>query len=207
MFRGLWANLRRFASRRWRRRPRGSTRWRRRISSPVGASWVSLIEWRRRNEPRFARFDCWTSKTRSFSFRIWNWSWTKSPIVGSTWTPSNSTIEQPTLESGRPGSGGTTRGWLNTPWVFEGKPMKDKCLTFLKVFFSGIQSNPCKMFYFQPLRPSRPSILKTIVTLLCYFLKFYNFVLNDIVVGSTSSELQHPWISKIRGEPKKIPKS
>ena len=47
----------------------------------------------------------------------------------------------------------------------------------------------------QPLWPSRP---KTIVTLLFYFLKLYNFGLNEIFVGSTSSEVQHPWISKIK---------
>ena len=38
--------------------------------------------------------------------------------------------------------------------------------------------------------PSRP---KTNVTLvLFYFLKLYNFGLNEIFVGSTSSEPQHP---------------
>ena len=65
-----------------------------------------------------------------------------------------------------------------------------------------LQSNPYKMFaaYFQPSWPSRP---KTNVTLLFYFLKLYNSGLNEIFVGSTSSELQHPWISKITTEPKK----
>ena len=33
------------------------------------------------------------------------------------------------------------------------------------------------------------------------------FVLNEIVVGSTSSEPQHPWISKIMMEPKKSRKN
>ena len=44
---------------------------------------------------------------------------------------------------------------------------------------------------------------KTKGLLLFYFLKLYNFGLNEIFVGSTSSELQHQWISKIRCEPKK----
>ena len=48
---------------------------------------------------------------------------------------------------------------------------------------------------------------KTNVTLLFYFLKLYNFGLNEIFVGSTSSELQHPWISKITTEPKKSRKN
>ena len=39
-------------------------------------------------------------------------------------------------------------------------------------------------------------------TLLFYFLKLYNFSLNEIFVGSTGSELQHPWIAKIMCEPK-----
>ena len=53
------------------------------------------------------------------------------------------------------------------------------------------------------LQPSWPSRPKTNVTLLFYFLKLYNFGFYEIVVGSTGSELQHPWISKIRWEPKK----
>ena len=53
------------------------------------------------------------------------------------------------------------------------------------------------------LQPSWPSRPKTNVTLLFYFLKLYNFGLNEIFVGSTSSELQHPWISKISCEQKK----
>ena len=53
------------------------------------------------------------------------------------------------------------------------------------------------------LQPSWPSRPKTDVTSLFYFLKLYNFGLNEIFVGSTISELQHPWISKITTEPKK----
>ena len=65
-----------------------------------------------------------------------------------------------------------------------------------------LQSKPGIMFaaFLQPSWPSRP---KTNVTLLFYFLKLYNFGLNEIFVGWTSSELQHPWISKITTEPKK----
>ena len=57
------------------------------------------------------------------------------------------------------------------------------------------------------LQPSWPSRPQTNVTLLFYFLKLYNFGLNEIFVGSTSSELQHPWISKITTEPKKKKKN
>ena len=53
------------------------------------------------------------------------------------------------------------------------------------------------------LQPSWP---RTKGTLLFYFLKLYNFGFYEIFVGSTSSELQHPWISKIRCKPKKIAK-
>ena len=56
---------------------------------------------------------------------------------------------------------------------------------------------------FQPSWPLRP---KSNVILLFYSLKLYNFGLNEIFVGSTSSELQHPWISKIMTEPIKIAK-
>ena len=69
-----------------------------------------------------------------------------------------------------------------------------------------IQSKPWKMFA-ATLQPSWPSRPKTNVTLLFYFLKLYNFGLNGIFVRSTSSELQHPWISKITTEPKKKKKS
>ena len=71
-------------------------------------------------------------------------------------------------------------------------------ITWLKkiVAQSFLQSNPYKMLaaYFQPSWPSRP---KTKGTLLSYFLKLYNFGFFVIFVGSTSSEVQHPWISKI----------
>ena len=50
-----------------------------------------------------------------------------------------------------------------------------------------IQSNPYKMFA-ADLQPSWPSRPKTNITLLFYFLKLYNFGLNEIFVGSTSSE-------------------
>ena len=50
------------------------------------------------------------------------------------------------------------------------------------------------------LQPSWLSRPKTNVTFLFYFLKLYNFGLNRIFAGSTSSELQHPWISKITTE-------
>ena len=53
------------------------------------------------------------------------------------------------------------------------------------------------------LQPSRPSRPKTNVTLTLYFLKLSSFGLNQIFVGSTSSELQHSCISKITTEPKK----
>ena len=49
--------------------------------------------------------------------------------------------------------------------------------------------------YFQPPRP------KTKGSLLFYFLKLYNFGFYEIFVGSAGSELQHPWISKIKCEP------
>ena len=65
--------------------------------------------------------------------------------------------------------------------------------------------NPYKMFAAN-LQPSWPSRPKTNVTLLFYFLMLYNFGLNGFFVGSTSSELQHPWISKITTEPKKSQK-
>ena len=58
--------------------------------------------------------------------------------------------------------------------------------------------------YFQPSWPSRP---QTKGKLLFYFLKLYNFGFYAIFVGSTSSELQHPWISKISCEPKKLRKN
>ena len=35
----------------------------------------------------------------------------------------------------------------------------------------------------------------------------YNFVFCEIFVGSTSPEVQHPWISKITTEPKKSQKN
>ena len=44
--------------------------------------------------------------------------------------------------------------------------------------------------YFQPSWPLRP---KTKGILLFYFLKLYNFGFFEIFVGSTSSELQHPF--------------
>ena len=65
-----------------------------------------------------------------------------------------------------------------------------------------IQSKPYKMFA-ATLQPSWPSRPKTNVTLLFYFLKLYNFCFSEIFVGSTGSEIQHPWISKITTEPKK----
>ena len=52
-------------------------------------------------------------------------------------------------------------------------------------------------------QPSWPSRSKTNVTLLLYFLKLYSFGLYEMFVGSGSSELQHPLISKIKTEPKK----
>ena len=48
---------------------------------------------------------------------------------------------------------------------------------------------------------------RNIIIYYIYFLKLYNFGLNDIFVGSTISELQHPWISKITKEPKKSRKN
>ena len=62
---------------------------------------------------------------------------------------------------------------------------------FIKIYqletLQNLQSNPYNMFaaYFQPSWPSRP---KAKGTLLCYFLKLYNFGFYDIFVGSTSSE-------------------
>ena len=81
----------------------------------------------------------------------------------------------------------------------QGKKFPNKLLT-------KVQSKPWKMFA-ATLLPSWPSRPKTNVTLLFYFLKLYNFVLSKIFVGSTSSELQHPWISKITTEPKKSQKN
>ena len=77
----------------------------------------------------------------------------------------------------------------------------DRVLTDLR-----LQSYPRKMFAadFQPSWPSRP---QTKGTLLFYFLKLYNFGFDEIFVGLTSSEVQHPWISKIRCEPKKSQKN
>ena len=65
-----------------------------------------------------------------------------------------------------------------------------------------LQSKPWIIFA-DTLQPSWPLRPKINVTLLFYFLKLYNFGLNAIFVGSTSSELQHPWNSKITTEPKK----
>ena len=65
-----------------------------------------------------------------------------------------------------------------------------------------LHSYPRKMFAAN-LQPSWPSRPQTKGTLLFYFLKLYNFGFDEIFEGSTSSELQHPWISKIRCEPKK----
>ena len=67
---------------------------------------------------------------------------------------------------------------------------------------SYVQSNPYKMFAanFQLSWPSRP---RTKGPLLFYFLKTLQFWFLSNFVGSTGSELQHPWISKIRCEPKK----
>ena len=39
------------------------------------------------------------------------------------------------------------------------------------------------------------------------YLKLYYFCFTEIFVGSTGSELQHPWISKITMEPKKSQKN
>ena len=87
----------------------------------------------------------------------------------------------------------------------ETQPIGQKTLYYVNtivVLPRLLQSKPWIMFAatLQPLWPLRP---KTNVTLLFYFLKLYNFGLNEIFVGSTSSELQHPWISKITTEPKK----
>ena len=69
-----------------------------------------------------------------------------------------------------------------------------------------IQSNPYIMFAAN-LQPSWPSRPKTKGPLLFYFLRLYNFGFYEIFVESTSSELQHPWISKISCEPKKSRKN
>ena len=75
-----------------------------------------------------------------------------------------------------------------------------------KEWYYILQSKPCKMFA-ATLQPSWPSRPQTKGTLLFYFLKLYNFVFYEIFVGSTSSEVQHPWISKITTEPKKSRKN
>ena len=85
---------------------------------------------------------------------------------------------------------------------FSKKPVLQK----LQPISSALQSNPYKMFA-ATLQPSWPSRPKTNVILLFYFLKLYNLDFYEIFVGSTSSELQHPWISKIRCEPKKSRKN
>ena len=54
-----------------------------------------------------------------------------------------------------------------------------------------VQSNPYKMFA-TDLQPSRPSMPKTNVILLFYFLKLYNFHFYKIFVGSTGSEQENP---------------
>ena len=56
------------------------------------------------------------------------------------------------------------------------------------------------------LQPSWTSRLKTNVNLSFYFLKLYNFGFYELFVGSTTSEQQHPWISKIGRNSKKIAK-
>ena len=61
---------------------------------------------------------------------------------------------------------------------------------------------------FQPSWPSRGSNQRHISEGVC-FLKLLGggqFFFYEIFVGSTSSEVQHPWISKIRCEPKKSQK-
>ena len=74
------------------------------------------------------------------------------------------------------------------------------------IYFHTVRSNPYKMFAanFQPSWPSRP---QTKGILLFCFLKLYNFGFYEIFVGSTGSEVQHPWILKIRCEPKKSRKN
>ena len=72
-------------------------------------------------------------------------------------------------------------------------------------YLLDLQSKPCKMFA-ATLQPSWPSRPQTNGTLLFYFLKLYNFVFYEIFVGSTSSEVQHPWISKNHDGTKKIAK-
>ena len=84
---------------------------------------------------------------------------------------------------------------------------ESKNATTYSLFYSLlIQSNPYIMFAanLQPFWPSRP---KTKGPLLFYFLRLYNFGFYEIFVESTSSELQHPWISKISCEPKKSRKN
>ena len=82
------------------------------------------------------------------------------------------------------------------------------CLIELLSKFStyNVQSNPYIMFAAN-LQPSWPSRPKTKGPLLFYFLRLYNFGFYEIFVESTSSELQHPWISKISCEPKKSRKN
>ena len=63
------------------------------------------------------------------------------------------------------------------------------------VFIVQVQSNPYKMFAAYLVQPSWPSRPKTKGTLL-NFLKLYNFGFYVIFVGSTSSEVQHPWSQK-----------
>ena len=75
-----------------------------------------------------------------------------------------------------------------------------------QLYSTVVQSKPCKMFA-ATLQPSWPSRPQTKGTLLFYFLKLYNFVFYEIFVGSTSSEVQHPWTSKITTEPKKSRKN
>ena len=70
----------------------------------------------------------------------------------------------------------------------------------------NVQSNPYIVFAAN-LQPSWPSRPKTKGLLLFYFLRLYNFGFYEIFVESTSSELQHPWISKISCEPKKSRKN
>ena len=88
------------------------------------------------------------------------------------------------------------QGWLMLGWLAWQNDACDSAVYLVP------QSYPRKMFAadFQPSWPSRP---QTKGTLLFYFLKLYNFGFYEVFVGSTSSELQHPWISKIRCKPKK----
>ena len=56
-------------------------------------------------------------------------------------------------------------------------------------------------------QPSWALMPQTKGTLLFYFLKpYYNLGFYEIFVGSTSSEVKRPWISKIRWEQKKSQK-